>query len=103
MTETEMRIVREVLWECGGVLVCFDQRTADKKILFVTADEPTMLRYIIDSPVFSKEQKVRAQSTLDWLMEEKAEGLLRLAPFQVAQHLFEADGNVLHCAPTESA
>ena len=68
LTETEMYIIREVLWQCGEVLVCFDERTDDKEILFVTADEPMMLRYIIDSPAFTDQQKEHARSVLGELL-----------------------------------
>ena len=88
--------------DCGEVLACFYKRTDNKRLLLVTADEPTMLRYIINSPVFTEAQKRSAQSVLQQFMNEEAEGVLRPAPFQEAQHLFEAEGAVLYCAPNDS-
>jgi hypothetical protein len=74
-------------------LVLFDQRTNDKKILIVTQDEPTLVRYVIASPLMTDEQKEFAQSELDYLTENDPS-------VSAVQHPpFEEDDRVLYCAP----
>jgi hypothetical protein len=95
MTEAEMQGIRSLLWECGEIMVCFDERTEDKKMLFATKDEPTMLRYILSSPVFTAEEKERAKDTLDWLTKEAADS---------GQSLLQNDDeHVLYRAPAPEA
>jgi hypothetical protein len=69
MTEKDMHLVHDLFCELNQTLVMFDQRTDDKKIIFVTQDEPTMLRHIISSPLTTDAQKEHAKSELDDLIE----------------------------------
>src|ERR1017187_9535066 len=93
MTEAEMYLIKGILFKCNDTLVLFDQRTNDKKILMVTQDEPTLVRYVIASPLMTDEQKEFAQSELDYLTENDP------SVSAVQQTLFEDDDRVLYCAP----
>ena len=94
MSEAEMFLIRNLLlFDCDGKLTMFDERTADKKLIFVTADEPTLLRYVIASPLTSNARKAQAKSELESLMEDNDS---ITAEQQVP---FELDDQVLYCAP----
>lgn len=93
MTEKEMYLIRDLFFECGGTLTMFDERTNDKKLIFVTADEPTMLRYILSSPLPTHAQKEHAKSELESLMEDDD------SVTAVQQTSFEQDRLVLYCVP----
>jgi hypothetical protein len=93
MTEAEIYLIRDLFFECGGTLTMFDERTNDKKLIFVTACEPTMLRYILSSPLPTQAQKEHAKSELDDLIECNDF-------MSVTQQIpFEEDRLVLYCVP----
>jgi hypothetical protein len=93
MTESEMNLIHDLFSEYGETLVTFDERTSDKTIIFVTQDEPTMLRYILASPIPTQAQKERAKSELESLMEDDA------SVSTLQQMPFEEDDRVMYCAP----
>lgn len=93
MTESEMHLIRDLFFECGETLTMFDERTDNKRLLFVTADEPTMLRYILSSPLPTQAQKDHAKSELGSLMiDDDSVSAVQQVPF-------ELDDQVLYCAP----
>ncbi len=80
MTAEEIDIIRRAFFELEETLVLWDDRTDDKKILLITKDEPTYLRYIIRSPIFSDWAKQKAEYVLEQidapLEAEENEGLI---------------------------
>jgi hypothetical protein len=93
MTEAEMYLIQGLFFRCNDTLVLFDQRTSDKKILIVTQDEPTLVHYVIASPLMTDEQKEFAKSELEYLVENDP------SVSAVQQTQFEEDDRVLYCAP----
>lgn len=89
MTDIEMDIIRNAFFELGETLVLWDDRTDDKKLLLITQDEPTHLRYIINSPIFTDWEKQKAEYVLDQI--------------HAPRDAEENEGLILYRAPEETA
>jgi hypothetical protein len=91
MTEAEMPLIGKLLFRSGKNHVVFDERADDKRLLLVSKDAPTMLRFILASPCTSEVQKMFAEDTLkDFMALDKTVTKVQQTPF---------GNDALYCAP----
>ena len=93
MNEAEMYLVGGLLYRSGKYHVVFDERTDDKHPLLVSTDVPTIVRYILASPVPTPVQKMLAEASLKEFMATDN------TVSDVQQTPFEDDDRVMYCAP----
>jgi len=81
MTEKEMQDYSELFDDDGNdpIYYVWDERSGDKRLLCASHDVATVCKFILNSPILSEDQKVRARILLDMFVSQiEAEGLPRL-------------------------
>jgi hypothetical protein len=86
-----MYLIGDLLYHSGKYHVVFDERTDDKRLLFVSSDAHAIVRYTIASPMTSDIQKTFAENSLrEFIKADNSVSAVQETPF-------EDDDRVLYC------